>query len=192
MQYGYVLLLSACGWAMGTVFDVYNTVTGSSKWLRWLRPLLDMLFWCLSAAIVFYITFVTEDGRFRLYTFALLLIGYGLYRLWLHHAVVRSAFAITRAIQSLVRGIAAVVRILVLRPVANLLSALWTLVTWLYRRLCQVENLLVWILRLGLTVVLFPFRPLWQYFGRGIYEKIKDRWEGIFTRMSNWLRTWPQ
>ncbi|MCL6517710.1 spore cortex biosynthesis protein YabQ, partial [Alicyclobacillus sp.] len=51
-QWTYLAALMACGAAMGAVFDVYNTVTGASRWFRWLRPSLDLLFWLTSALAV--------------------------------------------------------------------------------------------------------------------------------------------
>jgi len=191
MAFRYVLYLFAMGWAMGIVYDIYNTLTGSSKWLRWLRPVLDIVFWCFSAVVVYYITFVTDDGRFRLYTFVLLVIGYALYKAILHHAVVSSAFAVFSAVRFVFMALFKVFYVLVLRPLSWIIRGLGIFAQGIYRLLCQLENLLVKLTMFWMKVFFFPLRPAWKHFGRNICEKFMDKWEGMCLRMSKKLKTWP-
>lgn len=196
MQYQYILYLLGFGAFMGTVYDVYNTVSGSSRWLRWLRPVLDLAFWCLSAVTVYYITFLTDDGRFRLYTFALLLIGYLIYRILLHHAVVGSAFAVVRVVRTLLIALGRLANAIVFQPVRFILSVIWSIAGQVYVLLRRIEDLAVWILRFWIRILFFPFRGfiprLGQDRGKSFFNKFMDKWEGMWTDLSNWIKTWPQ
>lgn len=192
MQYQYVAYIFGFGWVMGIVYDVYNTVTSASKWLRWLRPVLDLSFWCLSAVSVYYVSFITDSGRFRIYTFALLLIGYMVYRTLLHHRVVSSAFTIMRMIRNVIRAVASLVTVVVIRPIGWLLQLTAALVRPLYRLLCTVEDLLFAVTVFWLKVLTFPLRPMWKYFGADAFEKFSNKWEGMWIRVSKWLKNWPQ
>ncbi|MCL6626617.1 spore cortex biosynthesis protein YabQ [Alicyclobacillus shizuokensis] len=182
----YMEWLLVCGGLMGAVFDIYNTVLASSRWLRWLRPVLDLAFWLVAAAVVFYVTFVTDFGRFRVYTFALLLIGWLVYRVTLHHTVVSSAFAIMRMVRAVALFFAKMVDWLLLRPLRFLLLTVWVVLTRLYWLLCQVENGLFWVVRFWLSILAWPLRGPWQH-SAALRGQIRARWEGIWERASNWI-----
>lgn len=172
---------------MGIVFDFYNTVTGSSKWLRWLRPLLDILFWCLSGVFVYDLTFITDSGRFRLYTFGLVAVGYLAYRLLLHHFVVSSAFVVVRFVALILGLIWRVFDWLILAP----LRAIWRLVRALARSAywmgCRIENICIWVC----TTLLRPFglllRAPWKR--AEPWRRQFDQWmEGMFAQVSKWFK----
>lgn len=186
MQFRYIAALLLAGWVMGTVFDIYNTVTGSSKWLRWLRPTLDIVFWIASAAGVYYVVFLTDAGRLRIYTFVLLLAGYALYRAVLHHKVVASAFAIVRVLQRVLGLVYRVVYVLTIRP----LIALWRAVSFaarlVYRFLQFVEDTLFWVLGFWFKVLAWPVKRGMR--GSTFPENLLSRWEGLWERASNWLK----
>ncbi|QQE79416.1 spore cortex biosynthesis protein YabQ [Alicyclobacillus sp. SO9] len=200
MQYQYVFYLLVIGGAMGTVYDVYNTVSGSSRWLRWLRPVLDLAFWCLSAVAVYYTTFITDEGRFRLYTFALLFIGYFIYRILLHRIVVGSAFAVVRVVRGVLLAFGRLVDVLVLRPIRFVLSVVWSVAGQVYTLLHRLEDVTIWILAFWARILLFPFRGLfrslfqgwWRGWGESFFNKFTGKWEGMWTYLSNWIKTWPQ
>ncbi|MBX5437519.1 MAG: spore cortex biosynthesis protein YabQ [Alicyclobacillaceae bacterium] len=186
MQFAYVAGMCVCAWLMGACFDVYNTITGSSRWLRWLRPVLDIAFWTVSAVFVFYVTFRTNQGEVRLYTYALLLAGYGLYAMTVHRRVVASAFAVVRFWKAVFRWTARVVNFTVIRPVGWTLRLSWLLLRQCYRLLCRVEDGLFWALGFWMRLFAFPFRPLWSRV-RPVWEKGVQRWEGIWIWASNVL-----
>lgn len=190
----YVIGLFFAAWAMGAVFDVYNTVTGSSAWLRWLRPVLDLVFWVASALFVFYIMYRTDNGRMRLYVFLLLLAGYLLYRVILHHAVVRSAFTVVRLVRGIVNLLWRTIHVLVVRPVRAVLRALWRLVRMLYVLLCRLEDVAAWVLmRIWRLAAGWWWRRLvavpWV---ARFLSRLRDTWEGFWMRASNWIRKHPR
>ncbi|MDQ0190149.1 spore cortex biosynthesis protein YabQ [Alicyclobacillus cycloheptanicus] len=182
-----VLALVAASWILGAVFDIYNTVTGSSRWLRWLRPALDIAFWVAAAGLVCFVMFTTDDGRLRIYTFLLLAAGYLLYRVWFHVRVVRSAFRVVRAIRAVFLGVSRLVYRVVVWPVLAVLGLAARLLHAVYRVLCWVEDGLFVLLSFWLKVIGFLFRG-WAAPSRSMRKKIDDRMEGFWTLASNWIR----
>lgn len=183
IQLEYVGVLFLCGGLMGTVFDLYNTVTGASKWLRWLRPTLDLIFWGAAAVGVYYVVFVIDEGRVRFYTFALLVMGFAVYRLVFHERVVGSAFAVMRVVSRWVRFFYRILYVLVLRPLQLILSAIWILVTRCYVLLSWGEDAVFWLLRFWLQLLTRPLR------GRGLRLTklgvfLSTYWEEICERAS--------
>jgi spore cortex biosynthesis protein YabQ len=187
VQLEYIACVFSCGWMMGIVFDFYNTVTGVSKWLRWLRPILDISFWCLSAVFVYYLTFITDSGRFRLYTFGLIAVGYLIYRLILHHYVVGSAFAIVRLVGMMLRLIWKLIDAVLLAPIRvalRLVSGLSRMVYWIG---CKVEDVVAWLLRIGVTVICLPLRRPWVLTAP-LRNQIEQYVEGMYEQASKWLK----
>lgn len=185
-QLGYIAVLALCGGLMGTVFDLYNTVTGASRWLRWLRPVLDLSFWMLSAVGVYYVVFVIDDGRVRLYTLILLLLGYLIYRVTFHHTVVSGAFTVVRWISALLRLVYRILNGLVFRPIRWLLSLIRGVLTRLYGVLYALENGLFWILRFWLRILKWPLgRRPWVLRTQTFFATY---WEGFWTQASKWIK----
>ncbi|QSO47941.1 spore cortex biosynthesis protein YabQ [Alicyclobacillus mengziensis] len=186
-QWLYIVALALVGAVMGTVFDVYNTVTSAAKWFRWLRPVLDVVFWALSAFVVYYVALRMDSGRLRIYTFILLVIGYGLYRVMFHATVVASAFRIVRFTQGILRAVARVLDVLVWRPIQMLLRILTRALSGLYQLGCKLESLLFWVLR---GVIL---RVLWRWLGRipqmeRSFLLVGRVWKDFWDRTSNYVR----
>ncbi|WP_054968386.1 spore cortex biosynthesis protein YabQ [Alicyclobacillus ferrooxydans] len=183
----YILVLVTVGALMGIVFDVYNTVTGAAKWFRWLRPVLDIAFWVVSAATVYYTALQMDSGRLRIYTFLLILAGYLLYRMLLHATVVASAFRIVRFTQRVVRAFARVLEVLLWRPLRFILRLLAALAQGLYKIGCKLESSLFFLLRV------IVIRVIWPWLSRipGIrtsFEWLSKVWKEFWDRASNWVQ----
>jgi spore cortex biosynthesis protein YabQ len=189
-QVHFVIGLLAFGVLMGTVFDLYNTVTGASKWLKWMRPILDLTFWVLSAVGAFYVTFVTDDGRFRLYTFGLLLLGYALYRITLHRTVVGSAFTFVRAVGAILRFLYRIIDTLIFRPLFLMFKLVRAILRSVYRILCRIEDGLFWVIRSCLKLIFLPVPRRWRTLKKT--PRIFEQWEGLWKRASNWLKKHPE
>lgn len=173
---------------MGTVFDVYNTVTGATKWFRWLRPILDILFWVVSSCAVYYAALSMDNGRLRFYTFGLLAIGYVVYRVTIRDAVVGSAFRIVRFFQAVFRFITRVLDIVLWRPLMGLLHGVFRILRVVYTGLCRVEDALFWILRLVFVRMIWP----WLCRFPGVQHSFRwaaKEWEEFLGKASNWLKS---
>lgn len=182
-----VLALIVAAWVLGAVFDVYNTVTGASKWLRWIRPVLDVVFWIAAAAAVFFVMFTTDDGRLRIYTFLILAVGYVLYRVFFHHRVVHSAFRVVRIVGAALRSVARVVYATLIWPLWMLLRIVTATLRQLYRLMCRLEDVLfsalAFLLKLSMFLTRWKSGPV-----TSLREKIDRRMEGIWEWASNTIR----
>jgi spore cortex biosynthesis protein YabQ len=182
------MLLS--GFLLGTVFDFYNTITGASNWLRWLRPTLDFIFWIAAALLVFRLSLDTDQGRFRLYTFGLLLVGYMVYVSLAKRYVIGSAFAIVRLVRAIILMVWRFIYILLLRPLIALLRIGFSILKVMYRVGLRVENWITWMVGHLMRILLFPFTPYLRWV-QPIYKKITHYGQGIWIQLSNLLRKSP-
>lgn len=184
----YVALLLAVGLSMGIVFDIYNTVTGAAKWFRWMRPLIDIGFWIVSACGVYYVVLAMDSGRLRFYTFVLLAMGYVLYRLTIHEMIVNSAFRIVRFVQAVFGVCRRLLSALIWRPIRAIFRIVGRCLTGLYQLACRVESMIIWVLQL-----LF-FGIFWRWLAKfpGVTASFQwccKSWEEFWSTASNWLRT---
>jgi spore cortex biosynthesis protein YabQ len=186
-QFSYIFGLLATGLLMGMVFDIYNTVTGASKWLKWIRSTLDVAFWVASALAVFYVVFTTDDGKLRIYTYVLLATGYYMYRLTLHRTVVASAFLIVRFLHSVFRGLYSIVYTVTVRPVVALLRVVFALLKGVYSVLCVLETWIFRIVQFWLRVTLVRWILRLPFIQR-IFVRFQAAWEEMWSSVSKWLR----
>ena len=178
----YVFLLLCGGAILGSLFDVYNTATGVSKWLRWLRPLLDVAFWLIAAGIVFRISLATDSGIFRIYTFILLAIGFGLYAMTLRKMVIASALHVVHFVGEIIRWIWCVLYRLFIWPLIVLGKTCISLLKLFYRLGLSVEQLAVRLFRVLLAIAVFPLRPtvqMVQPWRKEIYLVSEGIWEWL-------------
>lgn len=182
-SFRYLIGLVASAFVMGGLFDLYNTILGSTKWLRWMRPALDILFWISSACLVYYVVFVTDSGQLRIYTFVILLLGYGLYRLLFHRIVVGSALGFVRMIRGLVLFTLRVINFLVFRPLMMILWIIFRVGHWLYRLGVNIEDGAAWVVRALARMIWYPFHWLWPREFR-FMDQIVSRWEDFWTWLS--------
>lgn len=186
----YIVLMVLAGIMMGMVFDIYNTVTSVANWLRVLRSILDICFFAAFAYVVYHISLMTDNGRFRLYTFGLLLMGYALYRVFLHRTIVASAHAIIQVVQSIMITLWRLVFFLVIGPVLWFARILKALLVVLYRIGCNIEDIVCKCVIIIARILLFPFRGYKSILSRfGMI--VQPYQEGIWVRLSNWLRRHP-
>ncbi len=186
----YIILMLASGMIMGAVFDIYNTVTSAANWLRFLRAILDIVFFVVAAFFVFQVSLITDNGRFRLYTFGLLLIGYVIYRVIFHRMVVASAHAIIRFIRAIILGVWKIILLLIVNPIRIILRITRVLLINLYRILCKIEDIISWCVVKVSKIALFPFKGYTKIFPNYML-KLRKYEEGIWMRLSNWLKRRP-
>ena len=186
-QMEYLFWLLGLGAILGAVFDLYNTVI-HPDWLKWLRSLVDVLFWVAAAVGVYVVAFVHDNGKIRIHTFALLGVGFIIYRLTLHDSVVRSAFLVVRLLNVCYRFAAGLVRVFVIVP----LHVLWTGFTRalgaIYWLGCKLEDIAVWLLQqtwhfsFGIVVKKSP----WM---QKFIDEVRNNWEEFGMMASNWLKS---
>lgn len=186
----YIVLMLISGVVMGIVFDLYNTVT-KAKWLRFLRSFLDVVFFAVSAFFVFQVSLLTDNGRIRFYTFGILLLGYVFYRYTFHNVVVASADTLVRLVQSVFLFLWKLVFFLAVRPILLLFKVCKGLLLGIYKVGCNVEDLFCVCIRYASRVFLFPLKGYLKIFA-DLQIKLHPYQEGIWNRLSNWLKRPPK
>jgi spore cortex biosynthesis protein YabQ len=184
----YVALLVACAWVMGAVFDVYNTVLTTSKWLRWLCPLLDFCFWLTAAVAVYYVIYRTDNGNLRVYTYVLLGLGYGLYWLLAHRVVIGVAYGVVAVIRVGIHFVQSLLTILLVRPITMVLRLTWGLARSLYWLMRWVEDGFCAVISLFWRLAVYPIRwvlPMDNRFLRWIALWWEDLWDRLAKRLAN-------
>lgn len=166
---------------MGAVFDVYNTVATSTKVLRPIRPVFDIVFWVLSAGMVYDLTFLSIQGEFRLYTFMLLVVGYLIYRVTVRAVIVESALFIVRVIRLTVRFLARIIYVLIGLPLIACARLFFALLKTAYRMLLAIENVVSQTIRAVFLVVTFPV---------GRYLKADRNWRKKLTNIEQGFWDW--
>ncbi len=187
----YILLMLLCGVGMGVVFDIYNTLIYTTRWLRKVLSVLDITFFILAAIVVYQLSLVTDNGKLRLYTFAFLVIGYVIYRATFHHTVIASAQVFFRLVHLIVQTFYKVIRTLIFTPSLWVLRLVSVLLQLLYHVGRQVEDVLCWCLALLFCILRIPFHGYLKIFSR-IVNKLHPYQEGIWSRVSNWLKKNPR
>lgn len=186
----YVVWMLILGAAMGAVFDFYNTVTSTAKFLRRLRSLLDLAFWLASGLVVYYAAYRTIAGEFRLWTFLLVFVGYLVYRGLFRRLVIDSAFAVVRIVSGVCRLIGRILYRLIGLPLLTCLRGVIGLLRLLYIVGCRIEDMGAAVLRTTFAVLLFPIRRYTR--PERAWRKKLVVWEqGFWDQLSNWLRKRP-
>lgn len=187
-QFTYIVVLVLIGAAMGTCFDIYNTIAGAMKWFQILRPVLDLLFWIAAAFAVYKTALALDSGRLRFYVFLLLAVGYALYRGTLRDSVVGSAFRIARLIGSIFAFFGRVLNVLLVYPLGLLWRGVAGVGSSLYVAGCRAEDALFWVLKL----LFFRILGSWLIRFPGVANFIQHghaQWEEFWESASNWLKS---
>jgi spore cortex biosynthesis protein YabQ len=76
----YIFLITVYGGLLvGVAYDIYRLVRRAAKRGRWLTVALDVLFIITLGLIVLAVMYIANSGELRLFTFAGLALGFGLY-----------------------------------------------------------------------------------------------------------------
>ncbi|WP_207549715.1 MULTISPECIES: spore cortex biosynthesis protein YabQ [Alicyclobacillus] len=186
----YLFTISASGFLMGCVFDIYNTILSEHPLLRWLRTLADLLFWLVFAVWVYHFCLVTDEGRFRIYTLGILLFGYVVYRLTLRKLLLGSVALLVKLTRMIFRIVWRIVYAVVIWPLLACWRIVWRICSIAYSVLQKLENMLVTFLTFGLKILFWPLKRPWEKF-KPMFLPFFGHWEGFWTKLSNMLKHPP-
>lgn len=151
---------------MGLLFDLHRVAAARYRAVRRLAPGLDVLYWVVSALLVFGVLLAVNHGQLRVFVFLGLGIGVTGYFGLLSPAVVRLVTLLLEAAGGTVRALRRGLAMLVLRPSG-----------WLVRALAQLTDvafLLILALVVGLArLALWPVKPLLRRLGRVVFPALK-------------------
>jgi spore cortex biosynthesis protein YabQ len=153
-------LMLGSGVLLGVILDFYRVLTVRFRLRGWLISLIDLLYWVVSAGLVFGLLFWSNWGELRFYFFVAVCAGFLLYFKWFSRQVIR----VIRLIILLVE------RFLVLMA-RILYGCVWVPLVGLWRLLNVVGKLLLWVVSVCLKGLLAPlvwltrpfFRPLLRW-----------------------------
>lgn len=208
-QYLTVLAMSVSGAVLGAVYDVYRTILAEWKYLRFLSSILDFVYWIFALLMVLWAIQWANNGDVRIYIFAIMAIGLGLYRLLLRKFVVGSTVGMVLAITYMCKTLWRIFMLVVIAP----LLWLWRMFLGLLRMINRLAEILE-------AAILWPFGPLLRtiaWFGRTLYRwtiepliepvlkpirkkyeqlakpvrkfvgDIRAKWKGFLKKVANWL-----
>lgn len=154
----YVMWMIVCGIGMGTVFDFYNTIMGAIRFIRPLRAVVDLLYWTISGLVVYFFTYRTISGSFRIWTFLLLIVGYLVYRVALRRVVIGSAFVVLAMMRRIVLGIARILYRLIGIPLILCWRLVFAILRFLYAVGRAMEDVVARMIVFIMMILLFPVR----------------------------------
>jgi spore cortex biosynthesis protein YabQ len=188
-QYLTLIAMSLSGAVLGAVYDVYRVVLKHWRFLRFLGPVLDFVFWLFALILVFWALMWANNGDIRLYVFVLLLMGLFIYRLLFRKIVVSGTISVILGIKALVLFLYRLFLLLVVRPLFLLGRFMLALLGVLDRVARMVE-----------TVILWPFQPLLRWLHKGCtwalaplekrvakYRKDFAKAKGFLASLSKWF-----
>jgi spore cortex biosynthesis protein YabQ len=109
------------GIIIGILFDMYRTLNLYMKPSRFFINIMDLLFWLITAVVVFSILLRADYAMLRLYTFAGICIGIFIYFKLFSHFILKFYRLVIYAIIKLLRIIA----ILLMLPLKLLRNIMW-------------------------------------------------------------------
>ena len=137
-QYLTVLAMSVSGAVLGAVYDVYRTILAEWKYLRFLSSILDFVYWIFALLMVLWAIQWANNGDVRIYIFAIMAIGLGLYRLLLRKVVVGSTVGMVLAITYTCKTLWRIFMLVVIAP----LLWLWRMFLGLLRLINRLAEML--------------------------------------------------
>lgn len=150
VQWLTVAVMMASGLGMGAVFDGYRVVSNELRFPRWLLPVLDIVYWMVSAVAVFRMLYASNNGEVRAYVFLGLALGVILYYWLFSRIVITLVRWLIHAVQACIRFLLRLFNIIVIGPVLLLYK--------LIRLILAFGTALTVFL---LKIVLQLFRPVW-------------------------------
>lgn len=178
-QWFTMLLMFGSGFFIGIILDFYRVLTVRFRLRRWLISLIDLLYWMVSAVLVFSLLFWSNWGELRFYFFVAVCLGFLIYFKWASRQVIRGIRRLLSIVEQIFSFLARLFHLFVLRPVLFFLGG------------CQRLANLIWIgikacMKLLLSPLFFLLRPVqtrmqpfftrWVQKGKVPVQKIKAWW----------------
>jgi len=170
------------GFLLGIILDIYRVLTVRFRIKGWVLSLIDLLYWLISAGLVFGLLFWSNWGEWRFYLFMAVLIGLFLYHQWLSRPVIRVLRVLFKEVERLLRLVIRLIYALICVPLLWLMRFVQSLLRGLVRFLQALG-------RVAMSPLLWLTRPLHQRFqafvhpviakGRRLFRAIRKWWKQI-------------
>ncbi|MFD1395643.1 spore cortex biosynthesis protein YabQ [Kroppenstedtia eburnea] len=174
-------LMLGSGWLMGFMLDLYRVLSRRFRLGGWAVSLVDLLYWGVSAGLVFSLLMWSNWGELRFYIFAAILTGWLTYHTWFESWVRRGIEWSVHAVEQILRFFLWLFLVVVWRPGV----AVWGL---LKKLLVLGFRLLLWILRIPLWI-LSPLGRWLQPVGAPLVRRLEPIVRPV-VQFSRTIRRW--
>lgn len=144
------------GLLLGILLDTYRVLKVRLRLKGWVVSLIDVLYWSVSAVLVFCLLMISNWGELRFYIFVAVCVGFFLYYHYVSKGAIRGIGTLVDWVDKTLHVIARGVYLLLYLPCYHA-------VLFLRRLLLAVLRLLWIVLRaLFVTPIVWLTRPLWN------------------------------
>lgn len=178
-------LMLGSGLMLGVILDTYRVLKGRFRLRGWVVSLIDLLYWTVSAGLVFSLLMWSNWGELRFYIFIAVCAGLLLYYNWFSRQTIRVIRLLVQAIERILHWMVVTIHALIWVPLVQLWVLLHKLFQLLFKLLLSLGKAglklfvpIEWLtrpLRKRLQVWLMPYVEK----GRHKFEIIKMWWSKI-------------
>lgn len=174
-------LMLSSGVLIGVILDTYRVLKARFRLRGWVVSLVDLLYWAVSAALVFSLLMWSNWGELRFYIFVAVCTGFFLYLSWWSRPVIRCIRWLVQWIERIFRWFVLTLHTLIWVP----LVYLWVLFKKVFHVLCRLLLILGKAALKGLTPLEWMTRPL-----RKKLQEIFRPYTAKIQRICVKLKTW--
>ncbi|WP_131924855.1 spore cortex biosynthesis protein YabQ [Hazenella coriacea] len=156
MQWITMALMLSSGLLLGVILDTYRVLKTRFRLRGWVVSLIDLLYWTVSAALVFSLLMWSNWGELRFYIFVAICTGLFLYYQWLSRQVIQGIRWIVSVIEKLILGILRVIQTFIWLPLIQICRWVIQLLKWLWS--------LLFVLGKVSLKIFIPFKWLFRPF----------------------------
>lgn len=115
-QWFTMLLMLGSGFFIGIILDFYRVLTVRFRIRKWLISLIDLIYWMVSAVLVFGLLFWSNWGELRFYFFVAVCLGFLIYFKWASRPVLRGIRMLFHILERIFFFLARLFHLLIFSP----------------------------------------------------------------------------
>ncbi|QGH32657.1 spore cortex biosynthesis protein YabQ [Gracilibacillus salitolerans] len=159
-QFITIITMVVSGVYLGASYHTFKRLerlwTSSILW----KYVLEMLFWLIQAAILYFVLFLVNEGILRLYIFLAVLCGYAMFKSLFEQAFGRIVDTLIRIVLHIYRFIYRIVEIFVVKPIVFIVSLVVVCITKVFTGLYSLLLLLLKVVGWPIKVIVSILSPL--------------------------------
>lgn len=162
------------GLYLGMALETYQRF---SKWWsknKGLSFIFEILFWVSHTCLLFYVLYNVNSGELRIYTFLACALGFTMYKLLFQEAY-----------RYLLEFLIKLINTLVVTPIFWLCKGLYVVVRSLFRAV-------LYLIKLVITIVVFPLKLLWNIVKKLIPQKVYIKTSQLATFYSTMISNYKK
>lgn len=117
VQFFTLFTMFASGLGLGGLFDLYRVLSWQLRIARWVKSVLDIIYWVVATILVFQVLYYSNQGQIRLFVFLGILIGITFYFALISTYMIKFILWIIRLIKRWVQIAIWLFEMLVITPI---------------------------------------------------------------------------